>query len=45
MHRDLWLGNLKERVPLEELNIERRIILKLTIFPLDIIKAYAGVSA
>jgi hypothetical protein len=43
-HRELWLGNLKERAPLEELIIEGRIILKFTILPLDITKAYAGVS-
>jgi len=36
--------NLKEKVPLQELSIEGKIILKLTLFSLDIIKTYAGVS-
>jgi len=44
-HRALWWGILKERAPLEELIIEGRIILRFTIFPLDIIMAYAVVSA
>jgi hypothetical protein len=45
MYRELWLENLKERTPLEELITEGRIILKFTVFPLDIIKIYLGVSA